>query len=40
MVKVRTKVKYIRLADADHDIDRKIDGIGTTGLKPEFVKRV
>ena len=40
VVKVGTKVKNIRLADGDHDIDCKIDGIGAMGLKSEFVKKV
>lgn len=40
VVKVGTKVKNIRLADCDHDIDCKIDGIGAMGLKSEFVKKV
>ena len=40
VVKVGTKVKNIRLADGDHDIDCKIDGIGQMGLKSEFVKKV
>jgi protein PhnA len=40
VVKVGTKVKNIRLADGDHDIDCKIDGIGPMGLKSEFVKKV
>jgi protein PhnA len=39
-VKVGTKVKNIRLADGDHDIERKIDGIGSMRLKAEFVKKV
>ncbi|MCD0491284.1 alkylphosphonate utilization protein [Chromobacterium violaceum] len=39
VVKVGTKVKNIRLVDGDHDIDCKIDGIGTMGLKSEFVKK-
>ena len=39
VVKVGTKVKNIRLADGDHDIDCKIDGIGAMGLKSEFVKK-
>ncbi|MDP2804459.1 MAG: zinc ribbon domain-containing protein YjdM, partial [Gallionellaceae bacterium] len=38
-VKVGTKVKNIRLVDADHDIDCKIDGIGAMQLKTEFVKK-
>jgi protein PhnA len=40
VVKVGTKVKNIRLADGDHDIDCKIDGIGPMMLKSEFVKKV
>lgn len=40
VVKVGTKVKNIRLVDADHDIDCKIDGIGPMSLKSEFVKKV
>jgi protein PhnA len=32
VVKVGTKVKNIRLVDGDHDIDCKIDGIGTMKL--------
>lgn len=40
VVKVGTKVKNIRLVDGDHDIDCKIDGIGTMKLKSEFVKKV
>ena len=39
VVKVGTKVKNIRLVDGDHDIDCKIDGIGTMSLKSEFVKK-
>jgi protein PhnA len=39
VVKVGTKVKSIRLADGDHDIDCKIDGVGAMGLKSEFVKK-
>ncbi|GAA0776664.1 zinc ribbon domain-containing protein YjdM [Castellaniella ginsengisoli] len=39
VVKVGTKVKNIRLADGDHDIDCKIDGFGSMGLKSEFVKK-
>jgi protein PhnA len=39
VVKVGTKVKNIRLVEGDHDIDCKIDGIGSMGLKPEFVKK-
>lgn len=40
VVKVGTKVKNIRLVDGDHDIDCKIDGIGATKLKSEFVRKV
>ena len=40
VVKVGTKVKNIRLVDGDHDIDCKIDGIGSMGLKSEFVKKI
>lgn len=39
VVKVGTKVKNIRLAEGDHDIDCKVDGIGAMGLKSEFVKK-
>ena len=39
LVKVGTKVKNIRLAEGDHDIDCKIDGIGAMQLKSEFVKK-
>ncbi|WP_262689710.1 zinc ribbon domain-containing protein YjdM [Kordiimonas aestuarii] len=40
VVKVGTKVKNIRLADGDHDIDCKIDGFGQMSLKSEFVKKI
>lgn len=39
VVKGGTKVKKIRLVDGDHDIDCKITGIGSMGLKSEFVKK-
>ena len=39
VVKVGTKVKNIRLASGDHNIDCKIPGIGPMGLKSEFVKK-
>lgn len=39
VVKVGTKVKNIRLVDGDHDIDCTIPGIGSMGLKSEFVKK-
>lgn len=38
-VKVGTKVKNIRLAEGDHNIDCKIDGFGAMGLKSEFVRK-
>ena len=40
VVKVGMKIRNIRLVDADHDIDCKIDGIGAMKLKSEFVKKV
>jgi protein PhnA len=40
VVKVGTKIKIIRLADSDHDIDCRIHGAGAMGLKSEFVKKV
>lgn len=39
VIKVGTRVKNIRLVDADHDIDCKIDGFGAMSLKSEFVKK-
>ena len=39
VVKGGTKVKNIRLVDGDHDIDCKTHGIGSMGLKSEFVKK-
>jgi len=39
VVKVGTKVKNIRLVEGDHDIDCKIEGIGSMQLKSEFVKK-
>jgi len=38
-MKSGTKVKNIRLTDGDHNIDCKIDGFGSMGLKSEFVKK-
>jgi protein PhnA len=40
VLKVGTKVKVLRLVDGDHNIDCRIEGIGQTGLKSEFVKKV
>ena len=39
VIKQVTKVKNIRLVDADHDIDCKIDGFGAMSLKSEFVRK-
>ncbi len=39
VVKVGTKVSNIRLIDGDHDIDCKIQGIGSMQLKTHFVKK-
>ena len=38
-LKVGTKVKILRLVDEDHDIDCKIEGMGSMMLKSEFVKK-
>lgn len=38
-IKSGTKVKNIRLTDGDHNINCKIDGFGSMGLKSEFVKK-
>lgn len=40
-VKAGTKVKNIRLTDGNdgHNIDCKIDGFGSMGLKSEFVRK-
>ena len=38
-VKAGTKVKNIRLVEGDHNIDCKIEGFGSMGLKSEFVKK-
>jgi len=39
VVKVGTKVKNIRLTDGDHDIDCRIEGVGSMGLKTQFVRK-
>lgn len=39
VVKVGTKVKNIRLVEGDHDIDCKVPGIGSMGLKSQFVRK-
>ncbi len=38
-IKAGTKVKKIRLTEGDHNIDCRIDGFGSMGLKSEFVKK-
>ncbi len=38
-IKSGTKVKNIRLVEGDHNIDCKIEGFGSMGLKSEFVKK-
>ena len=38
-VKAGTKVKNIRLTDGDHNIDCKIEGFGSMGLKSEYVRK-
>jgi len=38
-IKAGTKVKSIRLAEGDHNIDCKIDGFGSMALKSEFVRK-
>jgi len=39
ILKSGTKVKIIRLIEGDHNIDCKIEGIGSMTLKSEFVKK-
>jgi protein PhnA len=39
VIKQGTKVRNIRLVDADHDIDCKIEGFGAMSLKSEFVRK-
>lgn len=39
-IKGGTKIKGIRLAHGDHNIDCKVPGFGKLGLKSEFLKRV
>jgi len=38
-IKAGTKVKNIRLTEGDHNIDCKIDGFGSMGLKSEFERK-
>ena len=39
VLKVGTRVKGIRLAEGDHNIDCRIEGIGAMQLKSEFVRK-
>ena len=39
-IKAGTKVKSIRLTEGDHNIDCRIEGFGSMGLKSEFVRKV
>lgn len=39
VIKQGTRVKNIRLVDADHDIDCRIEGFGAMSLKSEFVRK-
>ena len=38
-IKSGTKVKNIRLTEGEHNINCKIDGFGSMGLKSEFVRK-
>mgnify|MGYP000995918836 CR=1 FL=1 len=38
-IKAGTKVRNIRLAEGDHNIDCKIEGYGAMALKSEFVRK-
>jgi len=38
-IKAGTKVKNIKLASGDHNIDCKVDGFGAMGLKSIFVRK-
>ena len=38
-IKGGTKIKGIRLAEGDHNIDCKVPGFGKMGLKSEYVKK-
>lgn len=40
VIKVGTKVKNIKLIAGDHNIDCRIDGVGSMKLKSEFVKKM
>ncbi|MCW5910900.1 MAG: alkylphosphonate utilization protein [Cyclobacteriaceae bacterium] len=38
-IKAGTKVRNIRLTTGDHNIDCKVDGFGSMGLKSQFVRK-
>jgi protein PhnA len=38
-IKSGTKVKNIKLTDGDHNIDCKVEGFGSVGLKSQFVRK-
>lgn len=38
-IKAGTKVKNIKLTSGDHNIDCKVDGFGSMGLKSKFVRK-
>ncbi|HRE67177.1 MAG: alkylphosphonate utilization protein [Cytophagales bacterium] len=38
-IKAGTKVKNIKLTTGDHNIDCKVDGFGSMGLKSQFVRK-
>jgi len=38
-IKAGTKVKNIKLTSGDHNIDCKVDGFGSMGLKSQFVRK-
>lgn len=40
VIKVGTKAKILRIVTGDHDLDCKVDGMGSLQLKSQFVKKV
>lgn len=40
VIKIGTKVKNIKLVDADHDIECRIEGFGAMQLKTQVVKKI
>jgi protein PhnA len=40
VLKVGTKIKNIRIAEGDHNVDCKVEGIGEMSLKSKYLKRV